>query len=58
MKKPTEEMLVEAGKEEEKVEKKVDYKVAHEALLKRMAEKQNKLDIAGIDFQIPALSSK
>lgn len=58
MKKPTEEMLVEAGKEEES-EKKADpesVKKAHEALLKRMAEKQNKLDAAGIDFQIPALS--
>jgi len=58
MKKPTEEMLEEAGKEEES-EKKADpasVKKAHEALLKRMAEKQNKLDAAGIDFQIPALS--
>lgn len=57
MKKPTEEMLVDASKKEEEVVKKdVDPKKAQAALAQRMAGKQKKLTELGIDFQIPALS--
>lgn len=56
MRKPTEEMLADASKEEEVVKKDVDPKTAQAALAKRMEEKQRKLNDLGIDFQIPALS--
>jgi nucleolar protein 15 len=60
MRKPTVEMLDEASKEEKKVtnEKKEDaesLKKKQDDKVKRLAEKQSKLNALGIDFQIPAL---
>lgn len=59
MRKPTDEMEKEAEKEEENVkEQKEDaasIKKKKEDLVKRLAEKQAKLNNLGIDFQIPAL---
>lgn len=56
MRKPTEEMVEEAKKNEEKIEKNVDSAKSKEDLLRRLTEKQNKLNEMGIDFQIPGLS--
>ena len=62
MKKPTEEMLEQANKASTGAEKKGSVPVksvqsAHEALLKKMAEKLAKLNALGFEFEIPALKS-